>query len=936
MKKFLLVLAFFSVCFASVAQAPVWQWAKKEGGYMHDQSSCMALDQNGNMFVAGYFSSAQISFGMYNLSNVDGQGYTADIFLVKYSSNGTVLWAKAVGVAGDQTVSGIAVDNSGNCYIVGSHGNTPLTFGNITLTPNSAVATNIFIVKYDPNGNVLWANQAGSNNTIEAQSCSANGVSVDGNGNCYVTGSFNPGDLILGGVTLTNPNPTHEDIYIMKCDPNGTVLWARSAGSTSVDKSFAIATDNNGNSYVAGTYSDSSITIGGNTLPNAGNSDILIIKYDLNGNVLWAKKVGGSSYETVNAIAVDGNGNCFITGNFKSASLSFGSQTLSNGNTFTQDVFLAKYDSNGNFLWARSGDGFDEDQSKSITIDASGNSYITGFFTSVSITFGSSPLWLSSANGQDGFVVKYDPNGNELFAQFLGGGGPYKATEPVDIVSDANSNIYLTGGFTADNVYIGNFILNNTNPNYSSSMHDIFIWKLCNSGSAAPTITSNGPTTFCNGDSVTLSASAGASYLWNDALLSTGQNLVVRDNQNLIVTVIDANNCSASSPMMQVVEYPQSDTTVTKSGSLTFCQGDSVILSGSPNVSSYSWSNGSTSQSITAFTSQLVNLTVTDANGCVASSMPELITVNPLPPAPVITSGTTTVCYPGSVTLTSSAAPYIYWSNGPSTQSISVSSQGSYQVTIYDLNGCHSTSLPVNVDVLMPSFSTESVIACNSYVSPSGNDTWITSGIYHDTLQNAVGCDSVVEIHLTVNSSYYTTNYDSTLNVFTLFIDPATMANAVAYHWEFGDGTSSLQPNPTHLYTVDSVYNVCMRIYTSAGDSCEYCHLIGIDPAGNVIRNSGFILTVRNSSVGFSSETEKSLEISVFPNPFGSTASVHFSEVQNNAIIRLSDVLGKEVLRSSCSGTEFTLEKGSMHPGIYFLELLNESGLKYQKKIIIQ
>lgn len=218
---------------------------------------------------------------------------------------------------------------------------------------------------------------------------------------------------------------------------------------------------------------------------------------------------------------------------------------------------------------------------------------------------------------------------------------------------------------------------------------------------ATPVIVANGPVNFCAGGSVTLSAPAGfTSYLWSNG--ETTQNILVTASGVFTVTVSDLFGCSSlpSLPMtVNVNPYPATPV-ITAIGPTTFCSGGSVILSATAGFASYLWSNGETTQTITVTTSGVYTVVVSDAIGC--SSQPSLpVTVTVVqPPTPVIVAnGATSFCTGGSVTLTAPAGYASYqWSNGETTQSISVTTSGSYSVQVIDAMGCISD--PSNIIVV--------------------------------------------------------------------------------------------------------------------------------------------------------------------------------------------------------------------------------------------
>jgi PKD repeat protein len=191
-------------------------------------------------------------------------------------------------------------------------------------------------------------------------------------------------------------------------------------------------------------------------------------------------------------------------------------------------------------------------------------------------------------------------------------------------------------------------------------------------------------------------------------------------------------------------------------------------------------------------------------------------------------------------------------------------------------------------------------------------------------------CDNLVTITPIVQ---YSTSYDLIQNNFTLTVDSLTAAIASSYYWDFGDGTNSTLSTPTHHYTIDSLYNICMKIYTASGDSSTYCHIIGVDTIGNIIRTNGFSINVLITNVFQNSDETK---IVVYPNPFNSQTNISFSKEMKNSTIKIFDILGKKTNEINFTGKQLTIEKGAMLEGIYFLQIVDENKNVVNRKIIIQ
>lgn len=419
-------------------------WTQQFGGTAFDAGWGITADASGNTYVMGDFSDT-VTFGNTTLTSTGGN----DSFIAKLDKSGNVLWAQKLGGSSYNTSSGITVDNLGNTYATGFFFD-PATFGNITLT--STGLGDAFITKLDSSGNFLWAQKFGG-----ASYDIAMGISVDSSGNSYVTGSFSD-TATFGDIALTSAGS--DDAFITKLDSSGKFLWAQKFGGTSYDYGEGIASDGAGNSYITGYFSDTA-TFGDITLTSAGGSDGFITKLDSSGKFLWAKKLGGTSYDSAHGITVDSSGNTYITGSFNGIA-TFGNITLTS--TGNDNAFITKLDSSGKFLWAQKFDSI-FCKANGITVDSSGNIYVTGYFSDTA-TFGN--ITLTSAGDSDAFVAKLDSNGKFLSAQNFGG---TLADRGLDITSDAKGNIYATGGFE-NTATFGNTSLT------SAGSIDAFIVKL--------------------------------------------------------------------------------------------------------------------------------------------------------------------------------------------------------------------------------------------------------------------------------------------------------------------------------------------------------------------------------------------------------------------------------------------------------------------------
>ena len=356
MKKTSVSLVFLLIAAFAFAQAPDWQWATQAGGSGFEHGRRIAIDDDGNSYVTGWFEGTA-TFGTYSLTS-SGEN---DIFVAKMDANGNWQWAVQVGGTNSDLGKSIAIDSAGNSYVTG-HFVSIAVFGSTSLTCNGM--EDIFIAKMDTNGNWLWAKQAGGTNSDLGKS-----IALDSAGNIYVTGHFE-GTAIFGSTSLTSSGDT--DIFVAKLDVDGNWLYAISAGGGCFDFGCSIALDSAGNSYVTGKFYGTA-TFGSASLTSCGDYDIFVAKMDADGNWQWATRAGGSSGDSGTSIVLDSAGNSYVTGEFKHTA-TFGFISLSLTSNEYPDIFLAKTDADGIWQWAKQAGGSSDDYSGCIVLDSTGNS----------------------------------------------------------------------------------------------------------------------------------------------------------------------------------------------------------------------------------------------------------------------------------------------------------------------------------------------------------------------------------------------------------------------------------------------------------------------------------------------------------------------------------------------------------------------------------
>jgi len=306
-------------------------------------------------------------------------------------------------------------------------------------------------------------------------------IAKDKNENLFVTGRFSGDSIQFGGIILHAPGG---GIFVVRYDASGNVIWGRSDEGNANSDAISIATDQNGNVYVAGTFYGSSIKFGNITLNRTSNGyfDTYIVKFDSVGNVIWAKSAIGDRWSTPWGLAVDNAGNIYMTGDFYSTSMNFSGTILNNANPWNYvDMFLVKYNSAGNVLWAKRAESYSfATYANGVAVDNTGNIYVTGSFKGDynyrdSLKFGNFTLYNhSGGDAPNYFIVKYDPSGSVLWAngadKFLG------RSSGNGISIDKWGNVYVVGDFSYNDIKFGNSLV------VYQGNQDIFITKYDPSG----------------------------------------------------------------------------------------------------------------------------------------------------------------------------------------------------------------------------------------------------------------------------------------------------------------------------------------------------------------------------------------------------------------------------------------------------------------------
>ncbi len=545
---FVLLIVFLVFCNAK-SYAQSWLWAKSHGGNTADKARKVCTDATGNVYVAGTYSSATISFGTINLTN-SGIG---DVYVVKYDPNGNPIWANKIGGTGNEEVGGICTDATGKVYILGSYTSTLINVAPFMSVSNSNSSSNVFLEIIDANGAPIIITAYGSTGWDHGYSC----IYSNSQSALYIVGDYDGSTMDFFPITLTKTGGAG-DMFIAKLNisgPNITPAWAISTGAANAtEQPMAVVLDNaNSNIYVSGNFYGTGSTLIGATTLNANTTgrNSFLSKWTDAGIFQWALNFGSpvaspSSPDTENTgLAIDATNNCYVTGFFNCPVLSISTTTVSNSGSFSSDGYAAKFNSSGAFQWVKTIGGSSSDKITGVT--CTGNDIcLSGSFSGTTAVIGTATLTnsLPASNSTDLFIAKYNSIGNFQWVTVAIGTGNESAN---DICSDAIGNLYVSGFYnTAGPTSFATTTLS------SVGSDDGFVSKI---GCLTPTI--SGISSICEGTSATLTAGGATNYTWSTG--ATTPSIIITPTANASYSVLGAvGSCTGTSTNFNVTFLPAS------------------------------------------------------------------------------------------------------------------------------------------------------------------------------------------------------------------------------------------------------------------------------------------------------------------------------------------------------------------------------------------
>lgn len=875
------------------------QWANRYGNTGQDVGRGIAVDNANNVYVVGSFLNS-VTLGSTTLTSSTPTDDAA--FILKLNSAGAVQWAKAIYPSLPSNVSGISIDNVGNIYVLGD-----LNYGD-----------QVYIAKYNSSGTQVWVKTYA--NSINFKKAEA--IATDGNGNILICGRYLQ-SITLGAFTLTSATLTDGDGFISKLDANGNVLWAKQLISPGKgqDGLFSMTVSSTNEIYAVG-HVDSTAIIGNITIPRPPGDKFIMIKFDQNGNALWAKVSNAGGYPQKIIIGLDGD---LYFGGTYNVTMQIDQNSLTSSGT--SDAFFGRMDTNGKIKWLKSIGGSQNEVVNGIATNANNDIYAAGAFRGT-VAFDNNTL--TSTGSDDIFLAKFkqcDPPvatiGYSGLLNFCQGQSLTFST------ADCSSYKYQWQ-------LNGNDIVGSNSSTYTATETGTFRVKImtfpgceATSPTASVTVTSSvAPTvdilpfsskTICSGDVVSFSANAtngGAApkYEWylNGSLVGTNSATYTTQalTSNSLVYCKMTSNASCASPnvvsstttsiIVNASMTPNVSVALT-SGSNPSCSGQSLTFTASPtnggNNPSYQWKVGTSNVGTNSSTFTTNNLTNGSSVSCVltsnalcanpadATSAPIVITMNPtvIPAVSIAANPSGAICSGQSVSFT---ATLTNGGNSPSYQwkvgTTNVGTNSANYITSSLTNGqsvtCQMTS---NASCASPSSVTSSPIVMT--VSPT-----------------IVPTVTITQTSCTGNSVSFSANISNG-------------GTTPGYQWSF-NGTGSSNNSSGSTFTLDN---------TSNGTKVK-CILTSSDPCANPNKVTSDSLTI-NCIVTALPTVDGLQEFKIIPNPSQGIFNVRIKlTTMKDVSFKLVSLSGQTVYQSEVYhilGTQTkVMNQTGIAAGTYLLE----------------
>lgn len=800
-------------------------------------------------------------------------------YCCKFDQAGNFIWANQLRSRFTVTIVGITTDRLGNVYITGNYSGLldcepgPGTYYLTDL--DSSSSNNAFIIKYDNNGNLIWAKKI--EGTVLQGTAVGSAIKTDESNNLYVSGlftetiDFDPGIGIINMTSLLGSS----DIFVLMLDSIGNFVWAKQIGGVGGDLLLGMELDNNANIFGIGMfYAESDFDPGPGVfnLPCIGNSDMFLFKLDSEGNFIAAKSIGNAGEYTKGlGLDINNSGDVLITGYARGViDLDPGPGILNYGTNNENLLFISKFDSLLNLTWTKviCQIGYGDAYPNNLACDEEGGIYISGNFSfTVDFNPDAAVFNLTHTSGPgifDGFLLKLDNNGNFVWVSKFGG----ISTQCYHATATRNKDIYVDAVLRCSTFVesgTGNYTINAK----GRADYAIAKYRSCFNTSATLSVqTCN--SYFFNGSQINNSG------VYYDTIANTaGCDSIITLNLTIIPNYYYTESyglCNGQTfnwhGQIIISTGIYYDTLQTMAGCdsiFTLIVDTSYYLAETMNICSgsiFNWHGSSLSATGIYYDSLL---TVTGCDSIFTLNL----SVNPSFQLLEIYS----LCTNQS----------IFW-HGQWINTI-----GTFYDNLQGANGCDSTfTLIVN----NPSSLIENANICPGQQYLWRGNYYSSSGLYSDSLLSVNGCDSIFQLNLTVSS------IDNSVTVLSPLIT-ANLSSGVLYQWLncnnmflpiIGENQQSFIATVNGDYAVEITQGVCKDT-----SSCINITIVGLESTPN----SEFV---------------------IYPTPVSDELSIVAKGIENENCFELLNSIGELISKGSFKGKTI-INMSNLANGVYLIRI---------------
>ncbi len=603
---------------------------------------------------------------------------------------------------------------------------------------------------------VEWSTYYGGNWTDFGTS-----TAIDQAGNIYLVGWTESSNFPATPGAIQERSAGKAEAFIAKFAPDGARLWTTHYGGSDDDLAMGVAIAPNGDVAVAGytLSSDFPVTRGAFQETKKPDADGFIAVFRPDGTIRWCTYFGGSNFEEIDAVAIDGAGAVFVTGRTISGDLPVSFPTYQFTKSGDHDLFIAKFRADGSRAWATYYGGVKEDWGHDISVDGAGNVIVCGHSESPDFPVTAGAFQSAFEGERDCILLKFSSTGSRIFSTLIGG---WYFDDAYSVAAAGDGSIALCGTVASNNfpnsagafqlvkrgtwdAFIGRFMPDGTR-------HWLTLYGGGNDGTLSDEEAANGIAVYPSGNIIVTgrtrsldfpvtgdaaqAARAGkldafvvkmrrdGSRIWASYFGGTDDESEV-SSRGLAAIAADWRGTAVITGWTNSTDFPVTSgaaqrtkgtgwdaflvkfgctvappPAIAVSGPTSFCEGDSTVLDAGPGYSFYHWSTGDSTRSITVRASGVYTVDVVDSSDCGGTSSPVTITVFARPRPSITASGPTIFCVGDSVRLDAGGGYVRYtWSTGDITQTVTLKASAGVTVTVTDNNGCTGTSSQVDVVV---------------------------------------------------------------------------------------------------------------------------------------------------------------------------------------------------------------------------------------------